>query len=175
MGRFYDLPISGEAGGTLTWRADVQNGAESLSYLLASFAGGQNVIGGFGSLHNANGMSPEQIVMQCGLADMAEYLVRGIDLGEARLGLRSIEEQGPGGNYLTDGMTLDLLRGGEFFESPYFDMSGGYADGAPGMYEIAHRVVEEVVAARRPAVPSRVDEAIRRFFGECYVDKSLRE
>ena len=102
MGKYYNLPISGEAGGTLTHRPDVQNGAESMSYLLSSFAGGQNIIGGIGSMYNANGMSAEQIIMQCGLADMAEYLARGIDMSDYKLAFDSIAEVGPGGNYITD-------------------------------------------------------------------------
>jgi len=84
MGKYYNLPISGEAGGTLTHRPDIQNGAESMMYLLAALSG-QNVIGGLGSLHNANGMSAEQIVMQCGLADMAEYVSRGVDASDYSL------------------------------------------------------------------------------------------
>lgn len=173
MGKFYRLPISGEAGGSLTWRPDVQNGAESMAYLLAAVTGGQNVIGGLGSLHNANGMSAEQIVMQCGLADMAEYLARGIELSERKLGLDSIRSVQPGGNYLGDALTMELLRKGEFFASPHLDMTGGYRDHAPGMYEIAHQTVEDIVASYRPTVPGKVIEAIHRHFAAKYRDPSL--
>ncbi len=173
LGKFYGLPISGEAGGTLSCHADVQNGAESMAYLLASVTGGQNLIGGLGSLHNANGMSGEQIIMQCGLADMAEYLARGIDVSDAKLAFPSIQRAGPGGSFFTDDLTLELLRSGEFFASPYFDLSGGYAPDAPGMYEIAHRTADQLVRDHEPAVPGAVAEAINRFFAEKYTDKSL--
>ncbi|MBP7936143.1 MAG: trimethylamine methyltransferase family protein [Phycisphaerae bacterium] len=173
LGQFYHLPVSGEAGGSLTWRPDVQNGAESMAYLLASVTGGQNVIGGLGSLHNANGMSAEQIIMQCGLIDMAEYLAGGLDLDEEKLGLRSLAEAQPGGNFLTDDLTVRLLRSGEFFESPYFDLTGGYRDNAPGMYEIAHQTAEQLVSNYRPTVPSKVVETVQRFFAHKYQDKSL--
>jgi trimethylamine--corrinoid protein Co-methyltransferase len=159
MGKFYRLPVAGEAGGTLTHRADVQNGAESALYLLAAIAGGQNLIGGLGSLHNANGMSAEQIVMQCGLADMVEYVARGIDVGDPKLGFESLLRVGPGGNFLTDDLTL-----GEFFDSPLVDLTGGYTDQSPGMLEIAHRKVVELVDNYRPTVPEKVREAIGRFF-----------
>ena len=164
MGKFYGLPVAGEAGGTLTHRAYVQNGAESVLYLLASVAGGQNLIGGLGSLHNANGMSAEQIVMQSGLVDMAEYAARGIDVGEHRLGFESLLRIGPGGNFLMDDLTLDLLRSGEFFDSPLLDLGGGCAGESPGMLEIAHRKVEELVENYRPTVPEEVRVAITRFF-----------
>jgi trimethylamine--corrinoid protein Co-methyltransferase len=164
MGKHYRLPVAGEAGGTLTHRADVQNGAESMLYLLASVAAGQNLIGGLGSLYNANGMSAEQIVMQCGLADMAEYVARGIDLSDEKLAVDSLLRTGPGGNFLTDDLTLRLLRSGEFFHSPLVDLTGGYTQEAPGMLEIAHRKVVELVENYRPTVPGNVREAIARFF-----------
>jgi len=173
MGRFYRLPVAGEAGGTLTWRPDVQNGAEGMLFLLASLGAGQNLIGGLGSLHNANGMSAEQIVIQCGLADMAEYVVRGIAAEDFRLGVESIRRVGPGGNFLTDPLTLQRLRSKEFFHSPYLDLSGGYLEAAPGMAEIAHQTVERTIAEYRPTVPENVQEALRRFFRDKYRDPAV--
>jgi trimethylamine---corrinoid protein Co-methyltransferase len=174
MGKYYGLPIAGEAGGTLTHRADVQNGAESMMYLLAALSG-QNIIGGLGSLHNANGMSAEQIVMQCGLVDMAEYVSRGIDASDYKLALDSIAAVGPGGNFLTDSLTLDLLRSHEFFHSPYVDLTGGYADHASGMYDIAHEEVERLVAQYQPTVPQKVRDAIRNHFRKLYHDPAVAD
>ena len=167
MGKHYNLPISGEAGGTLTHRADVQNGAESMMYLLAAFSG-QNVIGGLGSMHNANGMSAEQIIMQCGLVDMAEYVSRGIDLSDYKLALDSIARIGPGGNFLTDSLTIELLRDDEFFKSPHIDQTGGYTNDAPGMYEMAYAEAQRLVGQYRPTVPEKVQEVIRRHFRTKY-------
>lgn len=175
MGKFYNLPVSHESGGSLTHLPDMQNGAESMSYILTSMCGGQNKFGGLGSLGNANGMSAEQIIMQCGLVDMAEYLARGVDLSDHKLGFDSIMGAGPGGNYLTDQLTMDLLRSDEFFESPYFDLTGGYVQAAPGMYEIAHQKVEELVADYKPTVPEKVRTAIKEFFKDRYQDKSLTD
>jgi trimethylamine---corrinoid protein Co-methyltransferase len=174
MGKYYNLPISGEAGGTLTHRADVQNGAESIMYLLAALTG-QNIIGGLGSLHNANGMSAEQIVMQCGLADMAEYVGRGIDMSDYKLALDSIARVGPGGNFLTDSLTIDLLRSDEFLRTPYLDQTGGYTPDAPGMYEIAHQEVERLVGRYQPTVPQRVREAIQAHFRKTYRDPTVAD
>ena len=173
MGRYYGLPVAGEAGGSLTHRADVQNGAESMAYLLASVAGGQNVMGGLGSLYNANGMSAEQIIMQCGLADMAEYVSRGVEMSDARLGLESIRNTGPGGNFLTDELTIEQLRGDEFFTSPDMDLSGGYEADAPGMYEMAHEKAIALVGSYTPTVPEKVRDAIRGYFRDKYQSPSV--
>ncbi len=175
MGKFYNLPISGEAGGTMTWRSDIQNGAESFAYLLASHAGGQNIIGGLGSLHNANGMSAEQIIMQCGLVDMAEYLAAGMDVSEEKLAFDSIRKAGPGGQYLEDDLTLSMLRSKEFFHSDHLDLSGGYDPSVPGAYEMAHQKAEDLVAQYKPTVPAKIQAAIRSFFAEKYQDKSIGE
>ena len=175
MGRFYNLPVSHECGGSLTHLPDMQNGAESFAYILASVCCGQHKIGGLGSLGNANGMSAEQMIMQCGLVDMAEYLARGVDLSDHKLGFDSILNAGPGGNYLTDQLTLDLLRSDEFFDSPYFDLTGGYVKGAPGMYQIAHQKVEELVSAYKPTLPEKVRAAIKDFFKDRYQDKNLAD
>ena len=175
MGKYYNLPIAGEAGGTLTHRADVQNGAESMMYLLAAFAGGQNLISGLGSLYNANGMSAEQIIMQCGLADMAEFVTRGVDTSDRKLAVDSLARVGPGGNFLTDDLTLEELRSGEFFDSPYVDLTGGYTQDAPGMAEIAHQEAEELVAGYQPTVPEKVQDAIRGFFKGKYQVKAVAD
>jgi len=175
MGASYNLPTSGEAGGTLTWRPDVQNGAESFAYLLASHAGRQNIIGGLGSLHNANGMSAEQIIMHCGLIDMAEYLAAGIDLSEKKLAFSSILKAGPGRHYLEDELTLELLRSNEFFHSPHLDLTGGYDLSAPGAYDLAHEKADALVAQHEPTVPGSVEEAIGAFFREKYQDKRVAD
>lgn len=157
----------------MTHRADVQNGAESTAYLMASIASGQNLIGGIGSYHNANGMGSEQIIMQCGLIDMVEFLSRGIRTDEKRIGLESIKRIGAGGNFLVDELTMDMLRSDEFFESPFFDFSGGYYEGKPGMYEIAHQKVKELCTNYQPTMPGKVQEAIERFFYDKYTDKTV--
>ena len=175
MGKFYNLPVCSESGGSLTHLADVQNGAESFAFLLTSMVNCQNIFGGVGSMGNANGMSAEQVIMQCGLLDMAEYLAEGADLSDYKLGVDSRMNAGPGGNYLMDQLTIDLLRSDEFFDSPYFDLTGGYVQSAPGMYEIAHQKVEELVSNYKPTVSDKVRSAIKEFFKDRYQDKSLAD
>ena len=175
LGKFYRLPVSGEAGGAMTCRPDVQNGAEGMAYLLASHLGGQNLIGGVGSMDNANGMSGEQIIMQCGLIDMAEYLGRGVDVTDSKLACDSIQSVGPGGNFLTEDLTIALMRSDEFFESRHFDLSGGYEPDAPGMYEKAHQEADQLVADYRSRVPERVVAAVKQYFQGKYRDRAVAD
>ena len=173
MGKFYRLPISGEAGGTMTWRPDVQNGAEGMAYLLASHLGWQNLIGGVGSMDNANGMSAEQIVIQCGLIDMAEYIARGVEFSDHTLACESIQSVGPGGSFMAEDLTLERMRSDEFFDSRHFDLNGGYEPNAPGIYEKAHQTAERLVVEYRPRVPERVIEAVRGYFRDKYQDRKV--
>ena len=175
MAKRYGLPIGGEAAGTLVSRPDVQNGAEGMLYLLASMAGGQNMICGLGSMHNANGMSAEQIVMQCGMIDMAEFVAKGVDMSDKKLAVDSIRDIGPGGNYLTDPLTLDMLRSDEFFHSPHLDLTGGHVDGAPGMFEKARQTVDDLVENHKPTVSENVREAVRTFFREKYESSAVAD
>ncbi len=163
MGKHYNLPIAGETAGTMTWRYDPQNGAEGMLYLLASMAGGQNLFGGLGSCHNANGMSAEQIILQCAMLDMAEYAARGVAFDDEQLGVESIRNAGPGGSFLTDDLTIKYLRGGNFFRTPYFDYSGGYS-GSNGAVAMAHETVQQIVNGYKPAVPESIREDLRRYF-----------
>jgi trimethylamine--corrinoid protein Co-methyltransferase len=175
MGKFYNLPVSASTGGSLTHLPDMQNGAESMAFILTSHLSGQHIYGGLGSMGNANGMSAEQIIMQAGLLDMAEYLIRDIDLSDQRLALDNIHEIGPGGNYLTDLLTIELMRSGEYFESPCFDLSGGYDNNAKGMYEIAHETAEQLIADYKPVLSDKVTTAIKTFFQQRYKDPAIAE
>ena len=175
MGKFYKLPVSGETGGSLTHLPDMQNGAESMAYMLTSHVNGQNFFGGVGSMGNANGMSQEQIIMQCGLIDMAEYLSSGVDTSDYKLAYESIKKNGPSGNYLIDDLTMDLMHSKEFFTSPYFDVSGGYHENAKGIYEIAHETANQLVAEYKPTVPEKVSTAIKKFFAARYNDKCVAD
>jgi trimethylamine---corrinoid protein Co-methyltransferase len=109
------------------------------------------------------------------LVDMAEFVTRGVDASDYKLALDAIARVGPGGNFLTDSLTIEQLRSNEFFESPYLDLTGGYTQEAPGMAEIAHREVERLVDQYQPTVPEKVQEAIRSHFRKKYRDAAVAD
>ena len=163
MGRYYGLPVAGETAGTMTWRYDPQNGAEGMLYLLASVAGGQHLFGGLGSCYNALGMSAEQMVLQTAMIEQAEYVAGGVNLEESELGLASIRAAGPGGHFLTDELTLQHLRGGQFFQTPLFDYTGGSRPSA-GAVAMAHEQVEQLVRSHSPAVSETIRRELSVYF-----------
>ena len=133
------------------------------------------MIGGLGSLHNANGMSAEQIVMQCGLVDMAEFVGRGIDTSDYKLALDSIASVGPGGNFLTDALTIDLLAERRVLRQPIPRPDRRLRRRRPGMYEIAHEEVENRIGGHRSTVSEAVRDAVRSFCRAKYQDKATAD
>ena len=64
LGLAEQMPVGAECGGTLTPRYDPQSGAEGMLFMLAAHASNAHRIAGFGSCHNAVGMSAEMMVIQ---------------------------------------------------------------------------------------------------------------
>ena len=167
LAKSYMIPVASECGGTLSQRYDMQSGAESMLFMTLAQNAGSDILSGLGSCYNANGLSSEMIVIQSAWLEAAEYLSRGIDLELLEEGIHSIKEQGHGGNFLMDDLTLNLMHGDEFFSSDLFDTSGGY-ESAPSMLEKAHKKVEELTADYVSPVPEKVQEELHRYFHDLY-------
>jgi trimethylamine---corrinoid protein Co-methyltransferase len=167
LGLSYQLPTGSECGGSLTYRYDQQNGAEGMLFMLAAHASKAHMIAGFGSCHNAIGMSAEMMIIQQDYLKAARFIARGINTDDFHLGAENIASIGPGGNFLTDDLTLSLLRQDEFFKPDVFDMPDGFNEGK-SLLENAHQRVEELVADFQSPVPSDIQENLRRFFHDLY-------
>ncbi len=163
LGLAENMPVGAECGGTLTHRYDQQAGAEGMLFMLAAHASGAHLLAGFGSCHNAVGMSAEMMVIQQSYLRAARHLARGIRTGEPLLGTASLKRVGPGGQFLDDELTVDLMRSDEFFRDDVFDLSGGHGDGK-SMLERAHERVEQLVAGYRSRVPGDIQEGLQRYF-----------
>jgi len=163
LGRSYNLPVAAECGGTMTCRYDQQNGAEGMLFMLSSFASGANLLCGIGSCYNAVGMSAEMMLVQTAWLEAAKFLTKGINIDELHLGVENIKKAGPGGSFLTDDLTLNLLRGGEFFSNDLFDFSGDFGKG-PSLLEQAHQKTEDLISKFKSPLPERVQEEIRGYF-----------
>ena len=165
LGKSYGLPVAAECGGTMVHRFDQQSGAEGMLFMLAAVTSGADLLPGFGSTHNAVGHCTEMMLVQNAYLEAAQFLRRGIRTDAARLAVESAARAGPGGQYLTDDLTLEHLRGDEFFSHEMFDHTGDSAQSRP-MLQRAHEQVEAMVAGFRSPVPEDVQEELRRLFRE---------
>lgn len=164
LARFYRVPIEGEATGSLVGRHDTQNGIESAVLLLPTVLNGGGMFNGLGSCYNACGLSAELTVMHSDAFDLLDRVARGIEVTDRLLDADSIVGVGPGGTFLTEPLTLEMLRSGEFHTGGCFDRRGERSPNRPedSMLARAHARVEEL-AARPPAVPPRLVDELRRW------------
>jgi len=164
LGKSYGLPTGAECGGTTTVRDDLQSGAEGMLFMQSAWDSGADLLSGIGSCGNAVSMSGEMMVIQAEWLRAAQFLAAGIDV-EAHADLERLEARGPGGHFLDDELTLELLRSEEFFVSPLFDYDGGH-QGTASMLERARVRVDELLVDFRSPVPEGVREGIGQFFRE---------
>ena len=170
LGQAERMPVTAECGGTLTHRYDQQSGAEGMLFMLAAHASGANMLAGFGSCHNAVGMSAEMMIIQDAYLKAARHISRGIVMDDARLGLDSLRRAGPGGNFLDDDLTLGLLHSDEFFRDDVFDFGAGH-DESKSLLERAHGRAEQLLAGYTSPVPHDIQEGLRRYFHDVCVAK----
>jgi trimethylamine--corrinoid protein Co-methyltransferase len=170
LGKSYNIPVGAACGGSMTYRYDQQSGAEGALFMLAAANSGADLIGSFGSTYNAIGMSAEMMLIHSAWLAMAHYLKRGIQVDELRLGVESLRRAGPGGSFMTDDLTVQLLRKGEFFAHDLLDYSGGVevlAD-SPPLLARAHKAVEQLAANPQSPHSEAVQEKIHRYFAGRY-------
>jgi trimethylamine--corrinoid protein Co-methyltransferase len=165
MAQFYRLPIEGEATGSLVGRYDTQNGIEHALHMLPAVVCGGGMFNGLGSCYNACGMSAEMILIHSDLLRLIGRIRLGVEVSEKMLATDSIIQAGPGGHFLEDPLTLEMLRSGEFFTAGCFDRTG---ERSPNRFEDsllarAHQQVEKLLAAHAPAVPEDVAEEVHRW------------
>ena len=157
-----DIPTSSGNLSTLCSNYGVQNGMESAMGALVTFFARANRYGGLGSLANACGMSAVQMVLHHDLIEMLERIRRGIDSSEEKLGVESIVSAGPGGDFLTDPLTLRYLRSDEHFYASCFEQCVGTRD-EKTMAQRAHERAEDLISSHEPAVPGDRLEQVHRY------------
>ena len=157
------LPVCAECGGAMGHRADQQSGAEGMLFMAAAANSGADALAGFGSTYNAVGHSTEMMLIQDAYLAAAEHLGKGIKTDAAHLAVEAAVRVGPGGEHLTDELTLEQLRGDEFFDHEIFDHSGDSMQ-SPSMLERAHEKAVALTDGYRSPVPEDIQERLRRFF-----------
>lgn len=163
MAKYYGLPATTECGGSMTYRPDQQSGLEGILFMMSAVASGADLLAGFGSTYNAVGHSTEMMLIQDAYRQAAKFLQDGIRTDAKHLAADAIKQVGPGGHYMTDELTLEYMRGGEFFQSDLFDLSGELAD-EPSMTERAHAKVTEMLEQAESPLPGNLQDALKRHF-----------
>jgi trimethylamine--corrinoid protein Co-methyltransferase len=118
LAKRYRLPIYASAGVTDAKIPDIQSGFEKgVSYLLAAMAGADYIHLAAGMLDSGNSISYEQFIIDNEILGMVLRLIKGVDVDTETLAVNTIENVGPGGNYIIEEHTVKHMFNQFFYPS----------------------------------------------------------
>ena len=110
MMAFYGLPHAGTSGSGMGWGADLIAAGHQWVNHLISCAGKVGVAPFVGDNLGSKAFSPTVVVYADEVIDQARIFARGFPMDDASVGLDEIIDLGPGGSFLTSGLTLRHFR-----------------------------------------------------------------
>jgi trimethylamine--corrinoid protein Co-methyltransferase len=159
----YGLPGYHPMAHTDASELDYQAGIERGMSLLLLYSAGAPVIGGAGSYHKTNIVSPEQLLVDVELYEMVQHLFKGFPLDDDSQSLDEIERVGPGGNFLVEERTMRYFRSGMHFLPKVFNRN--MRPRAKPILDRAHQQLE-AMANTQPDIPAGVADEVRRYVQE---------
>jgi trimethylamine--corrinoid protein Co-methyltransferase len=161
------VPNYNSAGLTDSKLPDTQAGWEKAMTILLAAMGGSNYI------HHAAGMlesmltvAYEQYVIDDEIIGMCCKVLNGIKVDDEHLALKTIDEVGPGGTFITSAHTLNHMRTEFFSGNGVTDQNSreswiecGSLDTRARAREIARKILAE---EERPYLSANVEQAIRK-------------
>lgn len=159
LAHYYGVPSLRMGGYSDSQVSDVQAGIEKAFATLMLTQSRADMVMMGGPLDNAGHHSYEQVVIDHDIWEMAQRLVREIDVNDETLAYDTIAKVGPGGSFLKEPHTLRYLRSGEHYYGGSFNRSGSAGD-EDTMLARAHRRVEDILAG--PAEYRAPPEVVRK-------------
>jgi trimethylamine--corrinoid protein Co-methyltransferase len=165
VGRSYELPVYVNVGLTDSKRPDAQAGMESGITLACGAMAGAELFGHMGICGVDQGGSLEILVMQDELIGYVNRLVEGFEVDDEHLGLKVVEEVGPGGTFLDQDHTAHHYRDELWFPA-LLDRQFYAAWESSGGKTMADRCREEkerLLGEHQPEpLPADVDKELER-------------
>jgi len=149
MAGLYNLPIYASGGVTEAKRPDIQAGFEkNFSNLLVAMSGADCIHLTAGMLDSGNSISYEQYVIDNENIGMISRILAGIRVDESTLGLDTIKQVGPGGNFVMEEHTVEHMMD-EFFY-PELSVRSNFdvweEKGRPNMLSRAYNRVQAILS-----------------------------
>jgi trimethylamine--corrinoid protein Co-methyltransferase len=110
MGRYYRLPIWGNAGMTDSCALDEQAALDVAFSIQVALLTGTNLTHDVGYMEAGLTTSPELIVLSAEVISMLRRFAQGVQIDPESLALEAIHEVGPGGSFLAHKHTLKHFR-----------------------------------------------------------------
>lgn len=167
MARRYKLPFRSGGMFASSKIADAQAAYESVMTMLPAVQARVNfVLHAAGWLENGLAAGYEKFVMDCELLGMFHILLKGIDLSEDALSMKSLRDVTPGGHHLGTEHTLSHFETA-FFKSKLFDYNDAekwVMEGQKTADQVAAEKVKELLAEyQAPEIDPGVEEALGEF------------
>ena len=115
MGDYYKLPTFVTAGCSNSVKFDGQAAAEAMFSIFANVVGGAQLIHDLGYIEAGLTSSMEMLLLCNESAGVCKRFVKGIEVNAKAIALEVIEAVGPGGNFITEGHTLENYRDSIYF------------------------------------------------------------
>jgi len=161
--RLYHLPTWGFSGCTDSKVPDMQAGADAGLWTLWTTLCGANLVHDVGYVESGMTCSYEMIVMCDEIIGFVRRLMGGIELGPETLALDTIDEVGPGGDYLTTEHTLRHYK--DCWYPQLFDRLShpSWAEaGSPSIVKKARAAARKAVSGHVPdPLPVAILETLR--------------
>ncbi len=166
MADYYKIPFRSSGSLSVAKELDFQNGAETAMSLMSNLDNKVDFIfHAFGEMDGLNIFSFEKYVLDEEVM-AARKAAEAIDLmSEEEMSLESIEEVGPGGNYLAEEETIDLYRTEIYYPELYnLDSYGDWERGGKTSVEekARQRVQKRLENYEEPEWTSRQQKVLER-------------
>jgi len=164
MARWLNLPVFCTAGCSDAHTFDPQAGLEAGYSILALALAGGNLIHDLGYLGGGMTSSMEMLALCDEAAGIARYLLAGIEVSPRTLALETIEQVGPGGNYVAESHTVENFKRSLHFSAMLnrWEHARWREEGSLNLQEKANRRVRSILASHRvPELPADVVKAVR--------------
>jgi len=151
MGRHYGLPTWGYAGHSDSCTMDEQAASDATFSVLVALLSGTNLAHDIGYLEAGMMSSPEMMVLCAENISMARRFMGGFSLDADSLAVETIDQVGPGGDFLTQDHSLNHFR--ELWQPALFDrrrFADWAADGSKGLRERLREKAVAVIDEHRP-------------------------
>lgn len=155
MARFYGISGGTNTGLTDALVPDFQGGLEKGITAALNSLSGSCSIGCQGIVGADQGFSYEQLVIDNEWIDYYNYITRGFEVTEERIGYDVIEEVGIAGSFLGEDHTVEYLRDSYWMSNIFNrdDWSNWVTKGKKDIYWRAHEFVERVTVGYREMTP----------------------
>jgi trimethylamine--corrinoid protein Co-methyltransferase len=153
MARYYGLPAQISPAGSDAHILDVQCAYESGAMALPTALAWPDIIVGPGLLDGSMVLSLESLLIDVEIFRFARQAHRGVVADEEKWLTDTIEEVGPGGNYLFSRSTRTALRSGEWFLSDlgvHESYDRWRASGKGDFLEEVRAKVDQILATHEP-------------------------